>query len=43
MLKREGNELPVAFYSRILDPIERWYRATELEGLAVVDAVEQPI
>ena len=30
----------MAFYSRKLKPRERQYGATELEGLAVVDAVE---
>ena len=39
-VQREGNELPVAFYSRKPMPSERWYGATELQGLAVVDAVE---
>ena len=38
-LQREGEELPVAFYSRKLQPRERKYSATELEGLAVVAAV----
>lgn len=36
---RDGEELPVAFYSRKLQPRERRYSATELEGLAVVAAV----
>ena len=36
---RDGEELPVAFYSRKLQPRERKYSATELEGLAVVVAV----
>ena len=36
---REGEELPVAFYSRKLVPRERRYGATELEGLAVVEGV----
>ena len=36
---RDGEELPVAFYSRKLQPRERKYSATELEGLAVVAAV----
>ena len=38
-VKRDGEELPVAFYSRKLQPRERRYCATELEGLAVVDSV----
>ena len=38
-VRRDGEELPVAFYSRKLQPRERKYCATELEGLAVVDAV----
>ena len=36
---RGEEELPVAFYSRKLQPRERRYSATELEGLAVVAAV----
>ena len=36
---RDGMELPVAFYSRKLQPRERKYSATELEGLAVIAAV----
>ena len=36
---REGVEWPVAYYSRKLQPRETRYSATELEGLAVVDAV----
>ena len=36
---RDGEELPVAFYSRKLQPRECKYSATELEGLAVVAAV----
>ena len=36
---REGEELPVAFYSKKLLPRERCYSASELEGLAVVAAV----
>ena len=36
---RDGEELPVAFWSRKLQPRERRYSATELEGLAVVAAV----
>ena len=37
---REGEELPVAFWSKKLQPRERNYGATELEGLAVVAAVQ---
>lgn len=37
---RDGEELPVAYYSRKLQPRERRYSATELEGLAVVAAVQ---
>ena len=37
---RDGAEIPVAFYSRRLLPAETRYSATELEGLAVVAAVE---
>ena len=36
---RGGVELPVAFYSKKLLPRERRYSASELEGLAVVAAV----
>ena len=36
---KDGEELPVAFWSRKLQPRERKYSATELEGLAVVAAV----
>ena len=36
---RDGEELPVAFYSRKLQLRECKYSATELEGLAVVAAV----
>ena len=36
---RDQLELPVAFYSRKLQPRERKYSASELEGLAVVAAV----
>ena len=39
-VRREDEELPVAFYSRKLQPRERRYCATEIEGLAVVAAVE---
>ena len=38
-VQHDGEELPVAFYSRKLQPRERKYSATELEGLAVVAAV----
>ena len=36
---RDGEELPVAFYSRKLQPRERRNSDTELEGLAMVAAV----
>ena len=36
---RKDQELPVAFFSRKLQPRERRYSATELEGLAIVAAV----
>ena len=39
-VQRDDEELPVAFYSRKLQPRERKYSATELEGLAVVAAVQ---
>ena len=38
-VRRKEEELPVAFYSRKLQPRERRYSASELEGLAVVSAV----
>ena len=38
-VQRDGQELPVAIHSRKLQPRERKFSATELEGLAVVDAV----
>ena len=37
---RDGEEFPVAYYSRKLKPRETRYSATELEGLAVVNAVQ---
>lgn len=37
---RDGEELPTAFYSRKLLPAESRYSATELEGLAIVSAIE---
>ena len=37
---RKGEELSVAFYSKKLLPRERRYSASELEGLAVVAAVQ---
>ena len=37
---RDGEELPVAFFSRQLLDRERSYAATELECLAVRDAVK---
>ena len=39
-VQRDGEELPVAFYSKKLLPRERRYSATELEGLAVVTAID---
>ena len=38
-VQQDGEELPVVFYSRKLQLRERKYSATELEGLAVVAAV----
>ena len=38
-VKRDTGEKPVAFFSRKLLPREQKYSATELEGLAVVDAI----
>ena len=40
LVVRDGAEIPVAFYSRRLLPAETRHSATELEGLAVVAAVE---
>ena len=37
---RGGAEFPVAYYSRKLKPREQKYSATELEGLAVISAVQ---
>ena len=37
---RDGEELPVAYYSRQLKGAEVRYSATELEALAVVSAIE---
>ena len=37
---RGGQEFPVAYFSRKLKPRETRYSATELEGLAVVNAVQ---
>ena len=39
-VQRGGEELPVAFFSRKLQPRERRYSTTELEGLVVVAAVD---
>ena len=36
---RDGQEYPVAYYSRKLQPRERKYSASKLEGLAVVNGV----
>ena len=36
---REGQELPVAFFSRQLHPSEKNYSSSEIECLAVVDTV----
>ena len=36
---REGEELPVAFFSRQLQGAQKHYSATELEGLAIFKAV----
>ncbi len=37
---RNGESLPVAFYSRQTKPVERRYSAAELELLAIVSTVE---
>ena len=37
---RDDTEYPVAYYSRKLKPREQKYSATELEGLAVIAAVQ---
>ena len=37
---RDGQEYPVAYYSRKLQPRERKYSASELEGLAVISSVK---
>ena len=37
---RDGLEYPVAYYSRKLQPRERKYSASELEGLAVISSVK---
>ena len=37
---RDGEELPIGYFSRKLSPPERRYAATELECLAVVRSVE---
>ena len=37
---RDGQEYPVAYYSRKLQPRERKYSASELEGLAVIASVK---
>ena len=39
-VRREGQEYPVAYFSRKLKDREQRYSATELEGLAVVAAVQ---
>ena len=39
-VRRNGEEFPVAFYSRKLKERERRYSATEIEGLAVVEGVQ---
>ena len=38
-VKRDTGEKPVAFFSRKLLSWEQKYSATELEGLAMVDAI----
>ena len=37
---RDGEELPISFYSKKLSPAETRYSATELEGLAVVRGIQ---
>ena len=37
---RDGDELPVGYFSRKLKPTERKYSATELECLGVVQAID---
>ena len=37
---RDGEELPVGYFSRKLKPAEKNYSATELECLAVVQAID---
>ena len=37
---RDGQEYPVAYYSRKLQPRERKYSASELEGLAVISSIK---
>lgn len=39
-VKRNGQELPVGYYSKKLTPAEQKYSATELECLAVVRAID---
>ena len=39
-VRRDGVELPVAFFSRQLTKAEKNYSATDLEGLAVVSTVQ---
>jgi len=39
-VNQDEEEQPIAYFSRKLQPRERKYGATELEGLAVVEAVE---
>ena len=37
--QKEGETFPVAFYSRKLTPVESRYAATELEALAIIEAI----